>query len=111
MFYLLQIEKIVTENRYMYSSAKEAFKTYVRAYDSHHLKQIFNVETLDLNLVGKSFGFSIPPAINLRILFSQKETNNNFNFNFFFIFIYVGLKIHIWVYHELVSVLLVLFLP
>lgn len=51
-------------------SAKEAFKAYVRAYDSHHLKQIFNIETLDLAKVAKSFGFVVPPAVDLSILFN-----------------------------------------
>lgn len=51
-------------------SAKEAFKAYVRAYDSHHLKQIFNIETLDLVKVAKSFGFVVPPAVDLSILFN-----------------------------------------
>lgn len=51
-------------------SAKEAFKAYVRAYDSHHLKQIFNIETLDLAKVAKSFGFVVPPTVDLSILFN-----------------------------------------
>lgn len=51
-------------------SAKEAFKAYVRAYDSHHLKQIFDIETLDLSKVAKSFGFLVPPAVDLSILFN-----------------------------------------
>lgn len=50
-------------------SAKEAFKAYVRAYDSHHLKQIFDIETVDLAKVAKSFGFVVPPAVDLSILF------------------------------------------
>ncbi|CAG9815267.1 unnamed protein product [Phaedon cochleariae] len=47
-------------------SAKEAFKAYVRAYDSHHLKTIFDVATLDLAKVGASFGFRVPPAVDLK---------------------------------------------
>lgn len=50
-------------------SAKEAYKAYVRAYDSHHLKIIFDVNTLDLANVALSFGFTVPPAVDLRILF------------------------------------------
>lgn len=48
-------------------SAKEAFKSYVRSYDSHHLKQIFDVETLDLAKVATSFGFTVPPAVDLKV--------------------------------------------
>lgn len=46
-------------------SAKEAFKAYVRAYDSHHLKTIFDISTLDLAKVALSFGFKVPPAVDL----------------------------------------------
>lgn len=46
-------------------SAKEAYKAYVRAYDSHHLKTIFDVHTLDLAKVAQSFGFKVPPSVDL----------------------------------------------
>jgi len=60
-------------------SAKEAFKNYVRAYDSHHLKQVFDIETLDLGKVAKSFGFVVPPAVDLSKLF---RLNPNLSLNF-----------------------------
>lgn len=69
LFFFLQLEKLVSKNYFLNTSAKEAFKAYVRAYDSHHLKQIFDVETLDLARVAKSFGFVVPPAVDLSILF------------------------------------------
>ncbi|XP_008558755.1 probable ATP-dependent RNA helicase pitchoune [Microplitis demolitor] len=62
-----QLEQIISKNYHLNLSAKEAFKSYVRAYDSHHLKQIFDVETLDLFQVGKSFGFATPPAVDLKV--------------------------------------------
>lgn len=58
-------------------SAKEAFKSYLRAYDSHALKQIFDVETIDLAKVAKSFGFVVPPAVDLSILFNIKFIYKN----------------------------------
>lgn len=54
----------------MNQSAKEAFKSYVRAYDSHQLKTIFNVDTLDLAKVAKSFGFTVPPVVDLSKYFT-----------------------------------------
>lgn len=39
----------------------------MRAYDSHSLKSIFDVNTLDLIAVAKSFGFSAPPFVDLPI--------------------------------------------
>ena len=63
----LQLEKLISKNYFLHQSAKEAFKNYVRAYDSHHLKQVFDIETLDLAKVAKSFGFIVPPAVDLKI--------------------------------------------
>ncbi|KAI6203467.1 hypothetical protein M3Y94_00560100 [Aphelenchoides besseyi] len=65
-----QLEKIISQNYYLNKSAKEGYKAYVRAYDSHALKQIFDVNTLDLVQVAKSFGFDAPPFVELPI--SQK---------------------------------------
>lgn len=69
LYFVFQLEKLVAKNYFLNMSAKEAFKAYVRAYDSHHLKQIFDIETLDLAKVAKSFGFLVPPAVDLSILF------------------------------------------
>lgn len=78
--FLFQLEKLISKNYFLNISAKEAFKAYVRAYDSHHLKQIFDVQTLDLARVAKSFGFVVPPAVDLSILlqitkYIYKRTN------------------------------------
>ncbi|EFN68900.1 Probable ATP-dependent RNA helicase pitchoune [Camponotus floridanus] len=67
----LQLEKLISKNYFLHQSAKEAFKNYVRAYDSHHLKQVFDIETLDLAKVAKSFGFTVPPAVDLKIGYSK----------------------------------------
>ncbi|XP_066600587.1 probable ATP-dependent RNA helicase pitchoune isoform X1 [Prorops nasuta] len=68
----LQLEKLIAKNYFLNMSGKEAFKAYVRAYDSHHLKQIFDVETLDLAKVAKSFGFTVPPAVDLKVGISKE---------------------------------------
>lgn len=60
-----QLEKLISKNYFLNQSAKEAFKSYVRAYDSHQLKTIFNVDTLDLAKVALSFGFTVPPVVDL----------------------------------------------
>lgn len=69
----LQLEKLISKNYFLNVSAKEAFKAYVRAYDSHHLKQIFDIETLDLTKVAKSFGFLVPPAVDLKVGISKNS--------------------------------------
>ncbi|KAK4883513.1 hypothetical protein RN001_006832 [Aquatica leii] len=63
----LQLEKLMGKNYFLNMSGKEAFKSYVRAYDSHHLKTIFDVNTLDLGKVALSFGFTVPPSVDFNV--------------------------------------------
>ncbi|KAF4521670.1 hypothetical protein B566_EDAN006258 [Ephemera danica] len=63
----LQLEKLIGKNYFLNQSAREAYKSYVRSYDSHSLKNIFDVETLDLPQVAKSFGFLAAPAVDLKV--------------------------------------------
>lgn len=58
-----QLERLVEKNYYLYQSARDAYRSYLLAYNSHQLKDIFNVHTLDLQAVAKSFGFSMPPRV------------------------------------------------
>uniref|UniRef100_A0A3Q2QFM2 ATP-dependent RNA helicase n=1 Tax=Fundulus heteroclitus TaxID=8078 RepID=A0A3Q2QFM2_FUNHE len=62
------LEKLIEKNYYLHKSAQEAYKSYVRAYDSHSLKQIYSVGTLNLPQVALSFGFRLPPYVDLSIL-------------------------------------------
>lgn len=45
----------------------------MRAYDSHSLKQIYSVNTLNLPMVALSFGFKVPPYVDLSILFISSK--------------------------------------
>ncbi|XP_065345874.1 probable ATP-dependent RNA helicase pitchoune [Cloeon dipterum] len=63
----LQLEKLIGKNYFLNQSAKEAYKAYVRAYDSHSLKNIFDIETLNLPKVAKSFGFLSAPCVDLKV--------------------------------------------
>ncbi|KAI3976459.1 hypothetical protein MKX01_008317 [Papaver californicum] len=60
-----RLEELVAKNYYLNVSAKEAYRSYVLAYDSHSMKDIFNAHKLDLQAVATSFCFSGPPKINL----------------------------------------------
>ncbi|GAA6219685.1 ATP-dependent RNA helicase DDX18 [Lates japonicus] len=62
-----QMEKLIEKNYYLHKSAQEAYKSYVRAYDSHSLKQIYSVNTLNLPMVALSFGFKVPPYVDLNV--------------------------------------------
>jgi ATP-dependent RNA helicase DDX18/HAS1 len=62
-----QLERLIEKNYYLASSAKDAFASYLQSYASHSLKKIFDVQSLDLKAVGKSFGFSVPPSVHLPV--------------------------------------------
>ncbi|KAH7528819.1 hypothetical protein FEM48_Zijuj05G0113000 [Ziziphus jujuba var. spinosa] len=61
------LEKLVSGNYYLNKSAKDAYRSYVLAYNSHSMKDIFNVHHLDMQAVAASFCFSNPPKVNLNI--------------------------------------------
>ncbi|KAL2489660.1 DEAD-box ATP-dependent RNA helicase 51 [Forsythia ovata] len=61
------LEKLVSNNYYLNKSAKEAYRSYILAYNSHSMKDIFNVHRLDLQAVAASFCFSSPPKVNLNL--------------------------------------------
>mmetsp|Transcript_13569 Transcript_13569/g.39288 ORF Transcript_13569/g.39288 Transcript_13569/m.39288 type:complete len:722 (-) Transcript_13569:290-2455(-) len=62
-----QLERLVEKNYYLHQSARDAYRSYILAYNSHGLKEIFNVHRLDLQAVARSFGFGVPPRVNLAI--------------------------------------------
>ncbi|KAH9639394.1 hypothetical protein HF086_002083 [Spodoptera exigua] len=61
------LEKLILRNSSLNQAARDAYTTYVRAYDSHHLKSIFDIKSLDLTAAAKSFGFAVPPAVDLKV--------------------------------------------
>ena len=62
-----QLEKLVEKNYYLHTSAKDAYRAYILAYNSHTLKDVYNVHALDLAAVCLSFGFSRPPKVQLNL--------------------------------------------
>ncbi len=46
------------KNYYLYQSARDAYRGYVLSYQSHKLKECYDVFKLDLQRIAKSFGFS-----------------------------------------------------
>ncbi|PWA42774.1 P-loop containing nucleoside triphosphate hydrolases superfamily protein [Artemisia annua] len=61
------LEKLVSTNFYLNKSAKDAYRSYLLSYNSHSMKEIFNVHRLDLQAVAASFCFSNPPKVALNI--------------------------------------------
>ena len=57
--------RLVEKNYYLHQSAREAYRAYILSYNSHTMKDSFNVHQLDLQAVAHSFGFSNPPKVHL----------------------------------------------
>jgi ATP-dependent RNA helicase DDX18/HAS1 len=67
-----QLERFIEKNHYLNKAAKDGYRSYLQAYASHSLKNIFDVNALDLQAVGKAFGFTVPPNVNITIGASGK---------------------------------------
>lgn len=67
-----QLEKLIATNYALNKSAKDAYRSYLQAYTSHGMKDIFNVHELDLKAVATSFCFESPPRVNLTMMGSAK---------------------------------------
>ncbi|KAJ1567393.1 ATP-dependent RNA helicase [Cladochytrium tenue] len=62
-----QPERLVEKNYFLHRSAVDGFRSYLQAYSSHALKSVFDVAKLDLQRVGRAFGFAQPPRVNLTV--------------------------------------------
>ncbi|KAF9785647.1 ATP-dependent RNA helicase [Fusarium sp. DS 682] len=62
-----QLEKLISSNYYLNKSAKDGYRSYLHAYASHSLRSVFDINKLDLAKVAKSFGFSVPPRVDITL--------------------------------------------
>ena len=62
-----QLEKLVEKNYYLHQSARDAYRAYILAYNSHTLKDVYNVHELNLAQVATSFGFHRQPKVQLNL--------------------------------------------
>ena len=76
-----QFNKLVEGNYFLNSSAREAYKSYLHAYMSHSVKEVFDVNELDLQKASISFGLTVPPRVNLDISLKRKKNSKDKNFN------------------------------
>lgn len=68
-----QFEELVGGNYYLRKSAKEAYEGYLLSYSASQLKNVYNVQQLDLAQICHSFGLSEPPEIKINL--SQSAAN------------------------------------
>lgn len=57
-----QLERLIEKNYYLHQSARDAYRAYILAYNSHQLKEIYNVHRLDLK-VGAARALVVLPYI------------------------------------------------
>ena len=69
--------KLIDTNYYLHKSARDAFRSYLLSYASHSLKDIFNVNNIDLQKMGNAFGFTTPPRVNLSMFASASGESRN----------------------------------
>lgn len=67
-----QLEKLIKSNYYLHQTAKDGYRSYLQAYASHSLKTVYQIDKLDLAKVAKSYGFPVPPKVNITIGASGK---------------------------------------
>jgi ATP-dependent RNA helicase DDX18/HAS1 len=60
-----QFEKIIDGNYFLNRMARDAYRSYLHAYSSHSLKDVFDVNDLDLQKSAVAFGLKNPPRVNL----------------------------------------------
>ena len=60
-----QLMNLIEKNYYLNKSARDAFRSYLLSYASHGHKDIFNVQEIDIQGIGRAFGFSVPPRVDL----------------------------------------------
>jgi ATP-dependent RNA helicase DDX18/HAS1 len=60
-----QFNKLIERNYYLNCSAKDGYKSYLQAYASHKLRDIYDVNALDLKKIASAFGLAVPPRVNL----------------------------------------------
>ncbi len=70
-----QLEKLITTNYFLQQSASDGYRSYLQSYSSHSLKSVYQIDKLDLVKVAKSYGFKVPPKVNITIGSSVTKTN------------------------------------
>ncbi|KAF8821864.1 DEAD/DEAH box ATP-dependent Rna helicase [Cardiosporidium cionae] len=74
-----QLQHLIEKNYYLHRSSRDAYRSYLHAYASHSLRDIFNVYALDLQKVASAFGFTVPPKVDLNLKMKGKVTRNGKN--------------------------------
>eukprot|EP00917_Polyrhabdina_sp_WS-2016_P032960 GHVP01070307.1.p1 GENE.GHVP01070307.1~~GHVP01070307.1.p1 ORF type:complete len:506 (-),score=94.10 GHVP01070307.1:1129-2646(-) len=66
-------QKIIENNYHLHCSARDAYKAYMSAYVAHSLRDCFDAKKLDVGMLGKSFGLSEVPYVELNLSLRNKQ--------------------------------------
>lgn len=70
-----KLEDLVGKVYHLHKLAREAYRSFIQCY-AQQRKPVFDVYQLDLKSVAKSFGFAVPPNVNLANV-SLKQSKRN----------------------------------
>lgn len=70
-----QFNQLVMSNYYLRMSAKQAYEGYLLSYSASQLKNVYDIQSLDLATVARGFGLSEPPAIRVDLSESAARLN------------------------------------
>jgi ATP-dependent RNA helicase DDX18/HAS1 len=74
-----QLQKLIETNYYLNRSARDAYRSYLLAYASHSHRDIFDIHQLDLQGVGRAFGFTAPPRVDIAFGNKDKQRKRKLN--------------------------------
>ena len=69
--------KLIEKNYYLNCAAKDGYRACLQAYASHHQREIFDVNQLDLGAISKSFGLEVPPRVDLAVKVSGQTARKH----------------------------------
>jgi ATP-dependent RNA helicase DDX18/HAS1 len=72
-----QLERVIEKNYHLHRSSRDAYRSYLHAYAAHSCKECFDVHTLDLAQLAKSFGFGAPPKVDLNLKHTTRKKLNS----------------------------------
>merc|ERR1711959_746021 len=67
------LERVIEKNYHLHRSSRDAYQSYLQAYAAHSLKEVFDVNNLDLAQLAKSFGFGAPPKVELNLKHTARK--------------------------------------
>ena len=72
-----ELEKLIEKNYYLKVDANTAYKSYINAYASRSMKDVFNINNIDVNGIALSFGLTNPKAVEIKSMKMPKQNKQN----------------------------------